>query len=125
KGWGGVGGPEKGFEANDSAGRGSLRTNAVRFNTTRTAPHVAVGPAAQLVPATDTVLANGAAMNAIVGDPDSIRVRVLDAQGRGVAGVTIGWGTSSGTFQHPGVPTDAGGRAGGVWLTTNVANLQF
>ena len=123
--WGDVGGLEKGFEFSDSVGRGSLLFNAVRFDVGVPGPHFPVGPAARLVPTTDTVLANGAAMNATVGDPDSIRVRVLDAEGRGVAGVTIGWGTSSGSFQHPGLPTDLGGRAGGVWLTTNAANLQF
>ena len=123
--WGDVGGLERGFQASDSAGLGTLSFNAVKFDAVVPGPHFPVGPAAQLVPATDTVLANGAAMNAIVGDPDSIRARVLDAQGRGVAGVTIGWGTSSGSFSHPGTPTDAGGRAAGVWQTTTAANLQF
>jgi len=121
--WGDVGALERGFESNDSAGRGSLSFNAVRFDVLP-GPHFAVGPAAQLTPVTDTVLTN-AAISSIVGDPDSIRVRALDAEGRGVAGVTIGWGTSSGSFSHPGLPTDAGGRAGGVWLTTTLANTQF
>jgi YVTN family beta-propeller protein len=122
--WGDAAGLEKGFEFNDSLGRGSLWFNAVRFDVV-SGPFSPRGPAAQLVPATDTVLANGGAINAIVGDPDSIRVRVLDAEGRGVSGTAIVWGTSSGSFQHPGLPTDEGGRAGGVWLTTTAANLQF
>jgi YVTN family beta-propeller protein len=122
--WGDVGGLEKGFEFNDSVGRGSLWFNAVRFDLAVPGPQFPVGPAAELRPVTDTVLST-AAMNAIVGDPDSIRVRSLDAEGRGVGGVTIGWGTSSGSFAHPGLPTDLGGRAGGVWTTDTVANLQF
>ncbi len=122
--WGDAAGLERGFEFNDSLGRGSLAFNAVRFDVV-SGPFYPRGPAAQLVPATDTVLANGAAINSIVGDPDSIRVRVLDAEGRGVSGTDIVWGTSTGTFQHPGLPTDEGGRAGGVWLTTTAANLQF
>jgi YVTN family beta-propeller protein len=122
--WGDVGGLERGFQASDSAGMGTLSFNAVKFDNVVPGPHFPVGPAAQLVPATDTVLPF-AAMNAIVGHPDSIRARVLDAQSRGVAGVAIGWGTSSGVFNDPGTPTDAGGRAAGVWQTTNAANLQF
>ncbi len=122
--WGDVGGLERGFEANDSLGRGALWSNAVRFDILP-GPHVPVGPAARIIPATDTVLAGAPAINSTVGDPDSIRARVVDAEGRGVAGVTIGWGVSSGVFQHPGVPTDLGGRAGGVWQTTTAANLQF
>jgi len=122
--WGDAAGLEKGFEFNDSLGRGSLWFNAVRFDIV-SGPFFPRGPAAQLVPATDTVLVNGGTINAIVGDPDSIRVRVLDAEGRGVSGTDIVWGTSSGSFQHPGLPTDEGGRAGGVWLTTTAANLQF
>src|SRR6266516_804825 len=122
--WGDVGALERGFEANDSTGRGSLWFNAVRFDAIA-GPHFPVGPAARIVPATDTVLAGAPAINSTVGDPDSIRARVVDAEGRGVAGVTIGWGVSSGVFQHPGVPTDLGGRAGGVWQTTTAANLQF
>jgi YVTN family beta-propeller protein len=123
--WGDVGGLERGFEFSDSTGRGSLWFNAVRFDAVDPGPHFPVGPAAQLVPATDTVLAGVVAINSIVGDPDSIRVRALDAEGRGVAGVTIGWGTSSGSFQHPALPTDPSGRAGGVWTTTTAANTQF
>ena len=122
--WGDAAGLEKGFEFNDSLGRGSLWFNAVKFDIV-SGPYYPRGPAAQLVPATDTILANGATINAIVGDPDSIRVRVLDAEGRGVSGTNIGWGTSSGSFSHPGLPTDEGGRAGGVWVTDTVANAQF
>ncbi len=123
--WGDVGGLEKGFESSDSVGRGSLAFNAVRFDGVVPGPHFPVGPAARIVPATDTILAGTPAMQSIVGDPDSIRARVLDAEGRGVGGTVIGWGTSSGVFQHPGLPTDAGGRAGGVWVTATAANVQF
>jgi len=122
--WGDVGALERGFEFNDSTGRGSLWFNAVRFDALP-GPHFPVGPAARIVPATDTVLAGTPAILSTVGDPDSIRARVLDADGRGVAGTIIGWGTSSGVFAHPGLPTDSGGRAGGVWTTTTAANLQF
>ncbi len=122
--WGDAAGLEKGFESPDSLGRGSLWFNAVKFDVV-SGPFYPRGPAAQLVPATDTVLANGAAINSTVGDPDSIRVRVLDAEGRGVSGTAIVWGASTGSFQHPGLPTDEGGRAGGVWQTTTAANLQF
>ena len=123
--WGDVGGLEKGFEFSDSVGRGSLWFNAVRFDPVVAGPIFPVGPAARIIPATDTVLAGFPAIQSTVGDPDSIRARVVDAEGRGVAGTTIQWGTSSGSFQHPALPTDAGGRAGGVWLTTTAANLQF
>jgi YVTN family beta-propeller protein len=122
--WGDVAGLDTGFEFNDSLGRGSLWFNSVRFDLV-SGPFHARGPAAQLVPATDTILANGAAINDTVGDPDSIRVRVLDAEGRGLSGTDIVWGTSTGSFQHPGLPTDEGGRAGGVWLTSTAANTQF
>ncbi|HEY3280284.1 MAG TPA: hypothetical protein VGJ83_07205 [Gemmatimonadales bacterium] len=120
--WGDAAALYAGFEGNDSLGRAALDASPVRFDVIA-GPHFSVGPAAQLTPATDTALT--AAINAIVGDPDSIRVRVLDAEGRGVAGTTIQWGVSSGAFQDPGVPSDIGGRAGGVWLTSTAANLQF
>jgi len=120
--WGDAAALYPGFAGNDSLGRAALASSRVLFDPIPV-PHFAVGPAVQLTPTTDTVLT--AAINSTVGDPDSIRARVLDAEGRGVAGTVIGWGTSSGVFQDLGLPTDAGGRAGGVWHTSTAANLQF
>ena len=123
--WGDVAGLARGFEFQDSLGRASLWFNAVRFAPMAAAPHFAVGPAAQIVAARDTVLNSGYGLNAVIGDPDSIRARVLDGQGRGVAGYDVQWGASTGFVSFLSSLTDAGGRVGSVWTTSTVAGDQF
>ena len=123
--WGDVDGLARGFEFSDSLGRASLWFNAVRFAPMSVAPHFAVGPAAQIVAARDTILNSGYGVNSVIGDPDSIRARVLDAQGRGVFGYDVQWGTSTGFVSFLSSLTDAGGRVGSVWTTSTVAGDQL
>lgn len=66
------------------------------------------GPAAQIVPASDTL------RTVVVGMPlsDSLAVRVVDASGRGVPGQVVSWSDwSGGTISPTESLTDASGRA--------------
>ncbi|HXL33553.1 MAG TPA: hypothetical protein VN953_01405, partial [Gemmatimonadales bacterium] len=117
----------RGFSFQDSLGRASFDGNAVRFETIanplRTGPFFpgAIGPASTLIAARDTVLFAGDTVLSVVGQRDSLRVRVLDAEGRGVGGTTVAWSTTSGTLTPGGSDVDAGGRAGAQWHTGAVA----
>lgn len=71
------------------------------------------GPAAQVVPASDTLRA--AAVATIL--PDSLWVRVVDAKGRGVPGHAVNWTAEfrGGTLTPTVSLTDEGGRARSAW----------
>ena len=122
--WGDVAGPDSGYSFSDPLGRAAFNFAAVRYVPFVTSgPIFPVGPAAALRPATDTVLASGDTVVSIVGLPDSLRVRVVDAEGRGVGSgaPAVNWTTNSGTVLPAGGPPDAGGRSGTSWVTGTVA----
>src|SRR5207302_3432312 len=99
----------------DSLGRASTGGTAVRIGSPAAAPFFPVGPAAVVTPARDTVLAQGDTVLTVVGQSDSLRVRVVDAQGRGVGGIPVSWATTSGALGPVSGVSDVGGRFGGSW----------
>ncbi|MGE5142401.1 MAG: hypothetical protein ACM3OA_03090, partial [Acidobacteriota bacterium] len=78
--WGDVAGLDSGFFGADSLGRAFLAFNPVKFTPFQTARIFAVGPVQGLVPTADSVLTPA------LSTSDSIRVRAVDAAGRGVSG---------------------------------------
>ncbi|HWZ27859.1 MAG TPA: hypothetical protein VNX15_04830, partial [Gemmatimonadales bacterium] len=125
--WGDVSGPGLvDFGTPDSLGRTELDTGAygVRYLPFATGPHFPVGglAAVRAVPESLVFCCNLQAGQAL---PDSIRVRTVDALGRGVGGQSVTWGAASGSGTVTGSsPTDAGGRVGAVWSVSTVAKLD-
>ncbi|HTR19833.1 MAG TPA: invasin domain 3-containing protein, partial [Gemmatimonadales bacterium] len=102
---------------NDSLGRGGTAQTAVRFVPFAAAPFFPVGPGVALRAARDTILLGPDSVLSAVGQTDSLRVRLVDANGRGTpSGPTPSWVATSGTVTGSGSP-DQGGRSGTVWLT--------
>ncbi|HEY6783843.1 MAG TPA: YncE family protein, partial [Gemmatimonadales bacterium] len=81
------------------------------------------GPAVTVVATPDSVVP---AVMAGVPMADSIRARAIDAQGRGVSGAPVTWGTaaSSGAVSFLSNVADAGGRVGGMWVPSTSAGLD-
>ena len=125
--WGDAGGPGLvAFSSPDSLARTLLDTAAygVRYLPFATGPHFAVGALAGIKPVPDT-LVFCCSLQAGQPLPDSIRVRTVDAFGRGVPGQVITWGAAPGSGTvTPSAPTDSGGRAGAFWTVTTVAKLD-
>lgn len=127
--WGDVAGPgtcATSSCANDSIGRPQLQeyyypTAYVPF---ATAPHFPTGSATALVATPDSVTPGVSAGTAL--PIDSVRVRAVDAEGRGVAGVSVTWSAAagSGAIAGSGLVTDAGGRTGAVWTVGTVAGTD-
>ncbi len=117
--WGDVLGPDVGFAGVDSLGRTALDGNAVSFTPFRTTPAFAVGPLAAVVTTQDS------AFSTALSTADSIRVRTVDAFGRGVAAVPISWSAPSGTSIAPASGSgDAGGRFDALWQFTTSAGTK-
>ncbi|HYK11096.1 MAG TPA: invasin domain 3-containing protein [Gemmatimonadales bacterium] len=125
--WGDVAGP--GRVANslpDSLGRTLIDTlaNGIAYAPFATAPYFPVGPQVAAIPVADS---NVFCCNISAGMalPDSVRVRAIDANGRGVGGQTVGWAVAPGSGSILGSsPTDIGGRVGAFWTPTPVAKLD-
>ena len=121
--WGDVSGPDSTFSFADSLGRVSFDGNAVRYQPYATGPFFPVGPATTLVAARDTVLPAGDTVLTVLGQRDSIRVRVLDPEGRGVGGLVLSWASSNindTIFRGP-LQTDLGGRNAVTWHISDQA----
>jgi len=121
--WGDLAGPYPGFNFSDSLGRGSFGGTAVRAGSFAGTPFFPVGPAARLIAARDTFLSADTVLS-LAGQSDSLRVRVVDAQGRGVPGLAVSWTTSSGVVTPGSGASDLGGRVGTSWVTGSVAGQQ-
>ena len=121
--WGDVAGPNPGFNFSDSLGRGAFNGTGVRAANPAGAPFFPVGPAARLIAARDTFLTTDTVLS-IAGQSDSLRVRAVDAEGRGVAGVPVSWATTSGIVTPGPGASDLGGRVSAFWVTGSVAGLQ-
>jgi YVTN family beta-propeller protein len=131
--WGDVLGPNEMFAFGDSLGRASLGGHAVRYRPFVLAPHFPgdIGAAVALVATTfDTILPAGDSVLSVLdfsfdpGSGDSIRVRVLDAFGRGVSGQGVNWlpGPNAGTATPGGGLSDVGGRVATQWVASTVAD---
>lgn len=117
--WGDVLGPDIGFTGADSLGRAALDANPVSFAPIRTAPVFAVGPVAAVVTTQDS------AFSTALSTADSIRVRAVDAFGRGVAAVPMSWSAPGGTSISPASGSgDGGGRFDALWQFTNSAGTK-
>ncbi len=132
--WGDVAGPQRSWSFQDSLGRTALDFAAVAVAGFRTiGPYFGVSTADSLTAIRDTLLSGTAG----IGDTlprappsptynDSLRVRALDAWGRGVSGRTVTWTPTTGSVipLASGV-TDLGGRSPGIrWATSTVAGPQ-
>jgi YVTN family beta-propeller protein len=120
--WGDVAGPDSGFTFQDSLGRAALQFNPVRFTPFALTPFFPVGPAVGLVPTADSVLSPA------LSTTDSIRVRAVDAVGRGVAGGSVSWSVAplgQSTISPTSGPIDAGGRADANWTFTTSAGTKI
>lgn len=117
--WGDVLGPDIGFTGADSLGRTALDNNAVSFTPFRTTPAFPVGTVAAVVTTQDS------AFSTVLSAADSIRVRAVDAFGRGVAAVPISWSPPAGTTISPlSGSGDIGGRFDALWQFTNSAGTR-
>jgi YVTN family beta-propeller protein len=118
--WGDVAGPDSGSLGNDSLGRTTTQFSNVRTVPFATVPFFPVGPAVAIVTTRDSLLTPA------ISTSDSIRVRVVDALGRGVSGASITWSAPSGTTISPLTPTGVGGgRFDANWLFTTVAGQKI
>lgn len=128
--WGDVAGPTLSFAFSDSLGRASLGGYAVRSLGATTTPFFpsAVGSAVALTATTDTILPAGDSVLTVLDfsfDPasaDSVRVRALDAFGRGVSGLGVTWVPSGGVANPGGGTSDVGGRVATQWTAGSVAD---
>jgi hypothetical protein len=114
------------YNYRDSIGRAVLLETLypVAYAPFMNAPYFPVtGPAVSVVATPDS---NVSGITAGTLLPDSIRARVLDAEGRGVAGTTVTWNTraGSGGITPNTAVTDAGGRAGGLWTLPTLAQVD-
>jgi len=121
--WGDAAGAYPGFSFQDSLGRASLSGYAVRTVSFASVPffQTSLGPAAEIRSTTDTSLIAFPrhTVGQTIGNPDSLRVRVLDAMGRGVGGTSVNWSVSvgNGTLSSLTGTTATGGRSPGVTVT--------
>ena len=132
--WGDVAGPGESFAFADSLGRASLGGHAVRYQSFATSPHfpAGIGPAVVLVATTDTIVPAGDTVLSVLdlsSDPlsaDSLRVRALDALGRGVSGLGVTWQPGAtppaGSANPGGGASDLGGRVATQWIAGTVAD---
>ena len=121
--WGDVTGPGLvGFGGSDSIGRTLLDTTfyGVNFRPFATQPYFPVGPMAAVVAAPDSIPFSNAQVGVAL---DSVRVRAVDAFGRGVPLQPITWtpAPGSGAVVPGPLTTDSGGRAGAIWTPTTVS----
>lgn len=117
--WGDLLGPDPQYGSTDSLGRAGIVFNPVRYVPFATAPNFPVGSAVAVVATQDTALTPG------LGSADSIRVRAVDAFGRGVAAVPITWSAPAGTTIAPlNGSGDVGGRFDAQWQFTNSAGTK-
>ncbi|HTH64466.1 MAG TPA: invasin domain 3-containing protein [Gemmatimonadales bacterium] len=118
--WGDVAGLDSGYSGADSLGRAFLAFNPVKFTPFQLTPFFPVGSAVGLVQTADS------ALTPQLSTSDSIRVRAIDAVGRGVSGGTVNWSASPLTSILPASgPVDVGGRAGANWSFTNSAGTKI
>jgi len=123
--WGDVTGPGAvGFGGPDSIGRTLLDTAfyGVTFRPFVTQPYFPTGPMAAVFATPDSSVFC-CSVQAGQPLPDSIRVRAVDAFGRGAPGQTITWAPAAGSGAIvPGpLATDSGGRAGAIWNPDTVS----
>jgi YVTN family beta-propeller protein len=112
--WGDVAGVDTGFTFQDSLGRASIVFGAVYTGSPAPTPFFPVGTPAGVVAAQDSILSPAPALSTA----DSIRVRVVDAFGRGVGGQSVTWSVqpATGTTVSPSSGTgDQGGRIDAQW----------
>jgi len=127
--WGDISGPGVSTVINpppDSIGRALLDefNSPVAYQPFAVAPYFAVtGPAAAVVGTPDSVLLS-VQTGAQLGD--SVRVRVLDASGRGLGGQNVTWsaGPGNGALAPTSGTTDIGGRRGAHWTLGPVAKTD-
>ncbi|HET9708689.1 MAG TPA: invasin domain 3-containing protein [Gemmatimonadales bacterium] len=120
--WGDVAGLDSGYSGADSLGRAFMAFNPIKFTPFQTSPFFAVGPAVGLVATADT------ALSPQLSTADSIWVRAVDANGRGVAGGTVNWSVApagQSSIAPASKPVDGGGRAGAFWTFTNSAGQKI
>jgi YVTN family beta-propeller protein len=118
--WGDVAGVDTGFNFQDSLGRTSIVFGAVRAVPFAATAFFPVGAAAGIVTTQDSVLSP----SPTISTADSIRVRVVDASGRGVPGQSVNWSVQppTGSSVTPVSGSgDQGGRVDALWSFTTTA----
>ena len=83
------------------------------------------GPGAN--PPADVILVSGDAQpSPEVGTqlPLALTIRVADAQGKGLSGVTVAWTTAAGTLSAASSVTDGGGNSSVQWTLGNASGIQ-
>lgn len=120
--WGDVKGLDSGYFNQDSLGRAFIQFNPVKFTPFPLTPFFPVGPAVGFVTTVDSVISPS------LSSSDSIRVRAVDVNGRGVSGGTANWSVAplgQTTISPTSGPVDGGGRADANWTFTTSAGMKI